>query len=55
MTPYEKLQSLPNAASYLTPDTNFGLLDLQAYAMSDSAWAAAMQNNKAALWESLQF
>lgn len=55
MTPYEKLQSLPGASSYLHPDISFALLDLQAYAMSDSVWAAATQNNKAALWESLQF
>ena len=53
-TPYEKLKSLPNAKQYLKPGLNFELLDHQAYAMSDSQWAEAMQVEKAAMWESLK-
>lgn len=55
MMPYEKLKSLPNASRYLKPDASFELLDHQAYAMSDTQWAEAMQEAKAAMWESLQF
>ncbi|MGH7240230.1 MAG: integrase [Candidatus Saccharimonadales bacterium] len=51
--PYEKLKSLPNAKHYLKPGVTFELLDLQAYAMSDSQWAKAMQEQKAAMWESI--
>lgn len=52
--PYEKLKSLPNAKQYLKPDVTFEELDLQAYAMSDTQWAEAMQTEKAAMWESIQ-
>lgn len=55
MPPYEKLKSLPNAEQYLKPNLSFELLDLQAYAMSDTQWAEAMQTEKAAMWESIQF
>jgi hypothetical protein len=54
MTPYEKLKSLTNAKQYLKPDITFELLDLQAYAMSDTQWAEAMQVEKTAMWESIQ-
>ena len=54
MMPYEKLKSLPNARQYLKPGLTFELLDLQAYAMSDTQWAEAMQQQKAAMWESIQ-
>ena len=54
MMPYEKLRSLPNAKQYLKPSLTFELLDLQAYAMSDSQWAEAMQENKTAMWKSLK-
>jgi transposase InsO family protein len=54
MVPYEKLKSLPNAKQYLKPGLTFELLDLQAYAMSDSSWTAEMQEHKAAMWESLK-
>jgi transposase InsO family protein len=54
MMPYEKLKSLPHAEQYLKPDLTFELLDLQAYAMSDTQWAAVMQEQKAAMWGSLQ-
>ena len=52
--PYEKLKSLPKAEQYLKPGLSFELLDLQAYAMSDTQWAEAMQAQKAAMWESIQ-
>jgi len=52
--PYEKLKSLPNAEQYLKPGITFELLDLQAYAMSDTQWAGAMQVEKTAMWESVQ-
>lgn len=54
MMPYEKLKSLPNAAQYLKPDITFELLDLQAYALSDTQWAEHMTDAKAAMWESIQ-
>lgn len=54
MIPYDKFKSLSNAEQYLKPDLSFELLDLQAYAMSDSEWAEHTQEAKAALWESLQ-
>jgi hypothetical protein len=52
--PYEKLKSLPNAEQYLKPGLTFELLDLQAYALSDTQWAESMQIEKAAMWESIQ-
>lgn len=52
--PYEKLKSLPSAEQYLKPGITFELLDLRAYAMSDSQWAEAMQLQKTAMWESIQ-
>lgn len=54
MMPYEKLKSLPNAEKYLKPGVSFDLLDQQAYALSDTQWAAAMQDNKAVMWGSIQ-
>lgn len=54
MMPYEKLKSLDSADKYLKPDMSFEILDLQAYAMSDSQWAEAMQIEKATMWESLK-
>lgn len=54
MMPYEKLKSLPHAEQYLKPGLSFELLDLQAYAMSDTQWAESMQIEKAAMWESIQ-
>ena len=44
-TPYEKLKSLPNAASYLKAGLDFASLDKQAYALSDNE--AARQLNAA--------
>ncbi len=54
MQPYEKLKSLPNAEQYLKPGITFELLDQQAYALSDTQWAEAMQEAKAAMWESIE-
>ena len=54
MMPYEKLKSLPNAEQYLKPGITFELLDLQAYAFSDTQWAESMQIEKTAMWESIQ-
>jgi hypothetical protein len=54
MTPYEKLKSLPSAKQYLKPGLTFELLDLQAYAMSDSQWAEAVQTAKITMWASLE-
>lgn len=54
MMPYEKLKSLPDAKQYLKPGITFELLDLQAYALSDTQWAEAMQANKATMWESIR-
>ena len=46
MTPYEKLQSLPNAAQYLKEGLRFEHLDSIAQAMSDTAWAKRMNAAK---------
>lgn len=54
MIPYEKLKSLPNAEQFLKTGMSFEMLDQQAYAMSDTQWAEAMQAQKTAMWESIQ-
>jgi hypothetical protein len=54
LMPYEKLKSLPAAEQYLKLGVSFELLDRQAYALSDTQWAASMQVQKAAMWESIQ-
>ena len=54
MMPYEKLKLLPNAKQYLKPGITFDLLDLQAYALSDSRWTEEMQLQKQAMWESIK-
>lgn len=43
MTPYEKLKSLPNAASYLKAAMSFDVLDKQMLAMSDLQAAKSMK------------
>ena len=55
MMPYQKLKSLSNASQYLKPGLSFELLDIQAYAMSDTQWAESMNIEKAIMWESIQF
>lgn len=54
MQPYEKLKSLAKANQYLKPGISFEILDLQAYAMSDTQWAEAMNDAKVTMWESLE-
>lgn len=54
MMPYQKLKSLSNASQYLKPGLSFELLDIQAYAMSDTQWAESMDIEKATMWESIQ-
>ena len=46
VTPYEKLRSLPNAASYLKPTVTFAKLDQLAYAQSDTDFVAQMNTAK---------
>ena len=43
MTPYEKLKSLPNAASYLKAEMSFDVLDKVMLAMSDLQAAQSMK------------
>ncbi len=54
LIPYEKLKSLGSAEEQLRPGLSFELLDLQAYAMSDTEWAKAMQEAKANMWQSIK-
>lgn len=54
-TPYEKLKSLAKDKVELKPELSFELLDLQAYAMSDTNWAKHMQIAKEYMWKSIQF
>jgi transposase len=49
LTPYEKLQSLPEAAQYLVPASSFEQLDVLALAVSDTACAQKLGAAKAAL------
>src|SRR5262249_55123601 len=49
VTPYEKLQSLPEAARYLKPGISLAQLDQFARAMSDTALAKKMSAAKAQL------
>ena len=55
MMPYEKLKRLDNAEQYLKPNVTFDLLDLQAYALSDSQWTSEMQLQKQSMWDKLSF
>lgn len=52
-TPYERLRSLPKAASYLRDDLTFEILDAIATAMSDNECAALMQKEKQTLFQNL--
>ncbi|MBU6389479.1 DDE-type integrase/transposase/recombinase [Patescibacteria group bacterium] len=52
-TPYEKLKSLPDAASYLKPGWTFAKLDKIAYARSDTEHAERMIEAKVKLAEEL--
>lgn len=50
-TPYEKLKSLPDAASHLQSGVNFRQLDAQAYACSDHEAARRLQQARDELFE----
>ena len=53
MTPYEKLKSLPEAASYLKPAITFEDLDAIAYAISDNEAATQMNKAKQKLFKTI--
>ena len=53
MTPYEKLKSLPNAASYLKADTNFEILELQMLSSTDLQAAKAMKKAQSELFRQI--
>ena len=50
MTPYDKLKAVPTAERYLKPGMSFELLDLQAYATSDNAAAAGLNEQRRKLF-----
>ncbi len=52
-TPYEKLKSLPDAATYLKPGVTFDQLDVIAYAVSDTEYAEYMNQAKERLDEAM--
>jgi len=54
MTPYEKLKSLPNAASYLRRNFSFEALDQIAYAESDMEFGLKMKEAKAEMFQKLK-
>ena len=53
MTPYEKLKSLPNAASYLKAGVSFESLDKQMLAMSDLQAAKTMKQAQSELFRQI--
>ena len=50
MTPYDKLKSLPKPERYLKPGLSFVILDLHAYALSDNAAAASLNEQRRKLF-----
>jgi hypothetical protein len=54
LTPYEKLQSLPQAEQYLKSGITFAALDKIAYAKSDIEYAKYMQEEKFKMLEIIQ-
>jgi transposase InsO family protein len=52
-TPYEKLKGLPNATTYLKPNSTFDRLDEIAYAVSDTEYAEYMNQAKERLDEAI--
>lgn len=54
MTPYEKLKSLPKAAAFLKPGTNFKTLDAIAYAISDNQAAERLNRARTELFQSIE-
>jgi len=53
MTPYDKLKSLPDAASYLKPETSFAILDKVAYQISDNQAADQLQKARNKLFKTI--
>jgi len=53
MTPYEKLKSLPDAASYLRPGVTFEALDAQAYRISDNQAAQRVNDARAEMFHAI--
>ncbi len=53
MTPYEKLKSLPNAASYLKADVSFEILEMQMLSMTDLQAAKAMKKTQSELFKQI--
>ena len=53
-TPYEALLDLDSPEQYLKPGTSLESLDRQAYTMSYTQWAEAMQVQKQAMWSKLK-
>ena len=53
MTPYEKLKSIPNASSFLTPGVTFEKLDEIAFQTSDNEAARRLQTARAELFQSI--
>jgi len=51
MTPYDKLKSLPNAASYLKPGITFEQLDAIAFSISDNQAAHRLNQARAELFQ----
>ena len=52
-TPYEKFKSLPGAGQHLKADITFDALDAQATQMSDNDAAAALQQAKQLLFQTI--
>ncbi len=53
MTPYDRLKSLPAAATYLKSGVTFEQLDASAYAISDNEAAERLQNARHKLFETI--
>jgi hypothetical protein len=53
MTPYEKLQSLPNAEAFLKPGITFAQLDAHAAAMSDNNPAQRLNDARTTLFKTI--
>ena len=54
-TPYEKLKSLPNAATFLKPGVTFQQLDAIAYAQSDLDAARAVNAARDELFRTIGY
>ncbi len=53
-TPYEKLKSLPNACTFLSPGITFKQLDATAYASTDNQAAEHMNQARTRLFQAIQ-